>query len=170
MLVRHAKPVVDTSVPAAEWALSAEGRAAAAELGRQLVLPAASVIVTSTEPKAIETGAALTRSPVATSVAFCEVTRPFYDAPGELERHVAEWFAGETVDGWEPRSHAVARFARGVAERNHEHLVVVTHGTVMTAWLASMELVDDPLGFWRDLRMPDAWSVERRGVQRYPAA
>jgi broad specificity phosphatase PhoE len=159
ILVRHAKPVLDAAIPPANWRLSVEGSEAAELLGRDLVLPATYTIVASTERKAIETGAALTRSPVGTSAAFCEVARPWYDDPSALERHVAEWFAGAAVDGWEPHANAVARFARGIDERDRDNLIIVTHGTVMTAWLVSVGLVDDPMAFWLDLRMPDAWEV-----------
>lgn len=156
ILVRHAKSVVDPTAPAAEWGLAPGATEAAEQLGRVLT---ASRVVASTEPKAIGTGAALGLGPVESFAAFCEVTRPFYDDPTGLEQAVAAWFAGQDVDGWERRDHAVRRFTDGIDQLDEEGLVVVTHGTVMTAWLQSRGLVDDALGFWSQLRMPDAWAL-----------
>ena len=166
ILVRHAKSLVDPTLPPAEWELTPEGQAAAAELGKTL---RGRTVVASTERKAIFTAAALGLGEATISGAFCEVARPFYDGAGVLQTHVAEWFAGETVAGWETRSDAVARFAGGIASYDTDDLIVVTHGTVMTAWLWSIGAVEEPLAFWSDLRMPDAWGLDG-GLQRYPAA
>ena len=166
IIVRHAKPMIDATIPPANWRLTPDGAEAAELLGRELPLPATFTVMASTERKAIETAAAITRTPVGTSPAFCEVDRPWYDDAGVLERHVAEWLRGEVVEGWEPHDDAVARFARGVDEHG-DNLLVVTHGTVMTGWLASRGLVDDAFAFWSDLRMPDAFEVGRT-VARCP--
>ena len=167
ILIRHARSVVDPATPAADWSLAPGAVESAAELGQHLQ---ATTLIASTERKAIDTAAALGLGPVLVSEAFCEVTRPFYDDPNGLDETVARWFAGETVDGWEPHAEAVTRFAGGLAEHAGDGLVVVTHGTVMTAWLASTGAVTDPMAFWRDLRMPDAFAVGDGSVQRYPAA
>ena len=152
ILVRHAKPIVDPSVAPAEWALAPGAHAAAAELGRHL---RGQTVVASTERKAIDTAAALGLGPVTTSAAFCEVDRPWYDDAADMVRDAARWFAGETLAGWEPFADGVGRFGQSIGDAD----VVVTHGTVMTAWLMSLGLVDDPFAFWSDLRMPDAWEV-----------
>jgi broad specificity phosphatase PhoE len=154
ILVRHAKPKVDATVPPADWALADGAREAAAEVGRHL---RGTRVVASTERKAIETAEALGLGPVTTSDAFCEVTRPWYDDGDAMARDAQRWFGGETVDGWEPFETAVDRFAAGVLT----DAVIVTHGTVMTAWLLSASFVTDPFAFWRDLRMPDAWELGR---------
>jgi broad specificity phosphatase PhoE len=167
ILVRHAKSAVDPTTPAAQWALSDEGVDGATELGRHLK---GTTVVASTERKAIETAAALGPVAVTTSPAFCEVERPWYNGESELRHYVADWFSGTPVKGWESRGDAIARFARGIEEFDPDGLVIVTHGTVMTAWLSSIGAVDDALAFWSDLRMPDAWELAGGGVQRYPAA
>lgn len=152
VFVRHAKSVVDPTVPPADWALADGAREAAAELGRHLH---GSRVLASTERKAIDTAGALGLGPVTTSDAFCEVTRPWYDDGAALTRDVERWFAGDTMSGWEPLDAAVDRFAAGVVT----DAIIVTHGTVMTAWLLSAGLVTDPFAFWSGLRMPDAWEV-----------
>jgi hypothetical protein len=120
-------------------------------------------VLASTERKAIDTAEALALGHVTTSPAFCEVTRPWYDDADALAGDAQRWFAGEAVDGWEPFVDAVARFGRGLDGQS----VVVTHGTVMTAWLLSQRIVKDAFAFWRDLRMPDAWEVGRT-LERCP--
>jgi len=152
ILVRHAKSVVDATVPPEDWALADGAREAAAELGRHL---RGARVLASTERKAIETAEALGLGAVTTSEAFCEVTRPWYDDGDAMALDAQRWFAGATVEGWEPFAAAVDRFGRGVDGQS----VVVTHGTVMTAWLLSQGAVKDAFAFWRDLRMPDAWEL-----------
>jgi broad specificity phosphatase PhoE len=125
ILVRHAKSQVDAATPPHEWGLADGAAAAAAELGRRL--GTASGIVASSEPKTMATAAALGLGPVEASDAFREVTRPWYDDADGLARHAAAWFAGESVDGWEPRSDAVARFDHGLVGRDPRGFVVVSN-------------------------------------------
>lgn len=40
--------------------------------------------------------------------------------------------------------------------------MVVSHGTVMSAWLSRQVLDLDAVGFWEGLEMPDAWLVDLR--------
>jgi broad specificity phosphatase PhoE len=162
ILVRHAKSVVDPTTPPAEWALADGAREAAAALGRHLH---GTRVIASTEAKAIATGEALGLGPVVTSADLCEVARPWYDDADALTRDAQRWFGGDDVDGWETFADAVARFGRALDGQS----VVVTHGTVMTAWIAAQELVKDPFAFWRDLRMPDAWEVGRT-LERCPVS
>ena len=56
VLVRHAAPEIDPARPATAWRLSADGRAAAARLRGTVVVD---TVVSSPEPKALETAAAL---------------------------------------------------------------------------------------------------------------
>lgn len=170
ILVRHARSEVLASVPAAEWVLSEDGRAAAADLGRRLATPSGVRVMASTEPKAIDTATAFSLGPVTTSETFCEVERPWYDDGEGLARDAQRWFAGEAVAGWDSLAGAIERFGRGLEECG-DSVVVVTHGTVMTAWLASIGATSDPFAFWQDLRMPDAWQVDvaRREATRVPS-
>ncbi len=56
ILVRHSLPDIDAAVPSSEWRLSDTGRARCAPLADRLVEHQLTAIVTSSEPKAIETG------------------------------------------------------------------------------------------------------------------
>ena len=157
-LVRHARPIVDPSQPPAEWALSQEGTDAASHLGR--LLGTAATVVSSTEAKAIATAAALDLGEVTVDAALGEVSRPWYEDGKLLRRDVETWFAGDDVEGWESRATAVERFNQALRQAEPEGLVVVTHGTVMTAWLQEFGAVSNALRFWTNLRQPDAWRVD----------
>lgn len=157
ILVRHAKSIVVPAVPAAQWELAPDAAAAAAALGARL--SGVTTVVSSDESKAMATAAALGLGDPTPDDEFREVTRPFYDDADELTRAVAAWFAGTVVPGWETFADAVGRFDHGLGWHAPEGLVVVTHGTVMTAWLQARGLLDDAFAFWRDLRMPDAWTL-----------
>src|SRR5690242_5459464 len=56
ILIKHAKPLVEEDVPSHEWGLSEQGRQSCAALARAVGEHRPAVIVTSDEPKAIETG------------------------------------------------------------------------------------------------------------------
>jgi broad specificity phosphatase PhoE len=122
-LVRHAMTVIDPSVPSAEWALSEDGRAAAARL--QLpVLP----VRTSSEPKAVETAVAAGWT-ATVDPRLVEVSRPWLG--DEYEAYVERYLGGEELDGWESRDDALARL--------HDALdgfdgIAVTHGLAIALY------------------------------------
>ena len=55
ILVKHSLPEIDPSVPEKEWRLSCEGRWRARKLGERLDRYKLDLVVSSIEPKAIET-------------------------------------------------------------------------------------------------------------------
>ena len=55
ILIKHANPEVIPDVPSEKWRLSAQGRDACAPLAAQLAKHEPAIIVSSTEPKALET-------------------------------------------------------------------------------------------------------------------
>jgi broad specificity phosphatase PhoE len=62
---------------------------------------------------------------------------------------------------WESLDDAAARFDSAITELG-DNAVVVSHGTIMSAWL-SRQIPDlDAVGFWESLEMPDAWLVDLR--------
>jgi len=116
--------VIDPSTPSDEWVLSEEGRRAAAALD----LPPRPVR-TSSERKAIDT-AALAGWDAEPDDRLREVTRPFHGG-GTYEERVQRYLAGEELDGWEPRAHAL--------ERLHAALdgfdgIAVTHGLAIALY------------------------------------
>src|SRR5690242_10663679 len=122
LLVRHAAVVVDPATPSHEWPLSEEGRDAA----RALVLPAGRAL-TSPEPKARET-AALARLDATIDARLREVARPWTDA---YKTQVRRYLGGEDLEGWEPRTDALARLHAALDGFDG---VVVSHGLAISLY------------------------------------
>lgn len=161
LLVRHAEPVVDRSVPPADWPLTPEGLASARSLGPTLAAELAGrVVACSWERKALETAAAMVGSvdDVLVDLRLGEVRRPWVES-GHREAVLA-YLRGEASPGWETREEAVGRFREGLESLPTREPAVVTHGTVMTLFVASVVADVDAPGFWSNLEMPDAWLVD----------
>ena len=160
VLVRHARPDMTDHRPKA-WGLADDGIDDARRLGlslRTVVSNEAPIVVCSTEPKAFETAGALGFGGVRCDERLCEVDRPWYDDQHEFVGAVHRYLTGRTVPGWEPLDDAAARFGSVITVLG-DGAVVVSHGTVMSAWLSQWILDLDAVGFWEDLEMPDAWLV-----------
>jgi len=173
VLVRHAMPEIDPTVPAHRRRLGADGRAAAWALGP--LLPASAYLVASDEPKAAMTlaDAARDAADVVVDADFGEVRRP--DGWVSDHREWARAYVAACVpsagarpadgvhDGWEVPAAVAARFEAAVARHaeraGRRTLVVGTHGMAMTVWLVTR--VDlDPAGIWAALRFPDMIDVD----------
>ncbi|HEX6460277.1 MAG TPA: phosphoglycerate mutase family protein, partial [Thermoleophilaceae bacterium] len=117
--MRHAAPEIDPARPAAAWTLSAEGRASLPALARRV---RADAVVSSPEPKALETAAAL-GPPVEVDPRLREHDRagePFRD---DVAAAVEAGFArpGDVVFGVESYDAARERFAAAVAAASAAH-------------------------------------------------
>jgi broad specificity phosphatase PhoE len=163
VLVRHAMPAVDPHTSPSTWHLTPSGRQASRLLARSL--PTDAFVVSSTEPKAVETAQeiqSVTGGAMLTDDRFVEVARP--DAWLDDHRILARsYLTGQPHDGWEPHAEVASRF-RGAVIQNLERadgqpLVVVTHGQAMTIWLAAEASLGDPAQFWAGLEFPDAWRL-----------
>jgi broad specificity phosphatase PhoE len=151
LLVRHAIPERIRGVPAEDWHLGDEGRAAARALAGRLDRDLR--LVASDEPKAVETAEeliAVRGGTLAIDARLREVARPPLWDGGYRERAQA-YVGGEPVDGWEPHEQVIARFAAAAADAE----AVVAHGLAMSLYLP----VADRVAFWQDLRFPDAWRL-----------
>ena len=176
VLVRHSAPVVDLKVPSDQWSLSEEGIAAAKALGLFLELGPGygKTIWSSGEIKAQETAShigGVLGLAAASDPRLGEVSRPLVESPDDYRDLALRYLGGESVPGWESASDAVSRLTEGIDEltRKHEgdHLLVVTHGLVMSLYLAAIEAVDprtrrpvEPGDFRSTLEMPDAWRLD----------
>ncbi|MEW5988639.1 MAG: histidine phosphatase family protein [Chloroflexota bacterium] len=166
ILVRHSLPEIDPNRPACTWRLSAEGRRRCRDLAAELAWWRPEVIVTSVEPKAVETGqivAGVLQLPWRTAAGLHEHERPdtpFYANRQEFEEKVAEFFArpDELVLGVETARQALNRFRQAVAAVLEQHLgqkvAIVTHGTVMSLLVAERAGLD-AFAFWRVLGLPE---------------
>ena len=115
-------------------------------------------MVSSDETKAQESAVALGRG-FTLDERLREVTRPWSANEADFRLQAQAYLAGEPVPRWESQAAAVDRFSR--AARG----IVVSHGTVMSLFVASV-VGADPLRFWANLRMPDAWVLEEGRLMR----
>jgi broad specificity phosphatase PhoE len=164
LLVRHSLPELDPSVPAEEWRLSEEGRRRCVALAERLAGYEPSVLIASTEPKALET-AELVAPALGLQVELADGLR-------ETARRTVGWLAREELDagikglferpdevvfGEESGASALARFQAAV-EKLPDDAVVVTHGTILSLYAAA-RTGRDAYELWRGLELPDVVEV-----------
>ncbi|MGX1791786.1 NUDIX domain-containing protein [Microbacterium sp. NPDC055312] len=157
--VRHAQPDVDPSLDPSAWPLSSSGATAAAAL--DLNAGPCTVISTSPERKAADTVMAAVRSErMLVDPRFREVDRVESVHDGFRDARRA-WIGGrldERHEGWETPNAAARRFHEGLLTHQAEHLIVGTHGMVLTAWMVGQGLIpsgDAAVEFWEQLRFPE---------------
>ena len=164
LLVRHSLPEITGDQTASLWQLSEEGRRRCEHLAEMLAAHPPAAIVTSTEPKAIETGQIVGGRlgiPVETAPNLHEHERPGTDLDTleQFQAKVARLLEnpGELVFGAESGDQARERFSTAVHDAMKKHpagdLAIVSHGTVMTLFLARVAAID-PVPFWRGLGLP----------------
>jgi broad specificity phosphatase PhoE len=164
VLVRHAFPAIDPGQPAHQWPLSDEGRRRCRPLAQQLAVYNPQQVLTSTEVKAVETGSLVAQFlglPCSALKDLHEHERLGVPYVGQaaFEAQIAEFFANpdRLVFGQETARQAYQRYAQAIdrALRQYagQNLVLVSHGTVMTLWLAQAVGLD-PFPFWKRLGLP----------------
>jgi broad specificity phosphatase PhoE len=160
LLVRHSVPELDPSVPSEEWRLSEEGRGRCWELARHITVYEPQRLLSSPEPKALETAeliAPVLGLHVEVEDGLRETARRTvgWMEQDALHERIRELFArpDEVVFGEESANAALARFSR-VVERVEEPAVHVTHGTVMSLFVAGSD-PDGGFSFWTTLGLPD---------------
>ena len=164
ILVKHSAPAIIPTVPAREWHLSDEGRTKAVTLAGQLAAYHPGAIITSTEPKAIETGQMVAERlgiPVETVEDLHEHERSQAGFTGneEFQASVARFFASpeQLVFGSETADAAHRRFAQAVenvlAAHPEGNVVIVAHGTVITLFVTRLS-GQDAFPFWKSLGLP----------------
>lgn len=147
ILIRHSVPEIIPSVPASQWSLSEEGRRRCQLLADRLRPYHPDVFVTSREPKAVATGqlaADLLGLPCTSADGLQEHDRRYvsFATREQFEAAVAELFAEpeRLVFGSESADQAHQRFSQAVAGVVARHpnlnVCIVTHGTVMTLFVA----------------------------------
>lgn len=175
ILIKHARPQVDPAVPSEKWTLGDEGRAGAARLADRLRPYRFNRLVTSREPKAVETarvvGEALGR-PVVEANDLFEHDRsnvPHMDSR-EFISMVALFFKqpGDLVLGLESAEEAYERFAAAVDDviatsaEGEDDIAIVTHGTVL-ALFAERRAKQDSFTLWRRMGLPSFLVMEMPG-------
>ena len=164
ILIRHSLPEISGDQTASLWQLSEEGRRRCVRLAELLAAHHPNAIVTSTEPKAIETGRIAGERlgiPVEAAPNLHEHERPGtdLDTVEQFQANVARLLEQpcEWVFGAETGDQARERFAAAVDDALKQHpagnVAIVSHGTVMTLFLARTAGVD-PVPFWKGLGLP----------------
>lgn len=164
ILVKHAETLLTADVTAEHWPLTPEGRAQCPGLARKLLPLEVTEIISSTEPKAIETGQIVARElhlPFESALGLHEHDRSNVQlvARERFEEHMRQFFQmpHEVVYGRESADDAHTRFRAALIRLLREHpagtLAVVTHGTVMALLLARANR-RDPFALWLELASP----------------
>jgi broad specificity phosphatase PhoE len=159
IFVRHGRAVVQADVRTDDWPLDPAHLTDIETLRGALPdLP----VVCSGMRRAVET-ARFFGSPTV-DPRLAEVSRPWTD---DLEPSIARYFAGEPLPGWEPQEAARARFRAAI--RDHGRAIYVSHGTLLSLYLASAVPALNAMRFWSELRNPDAWQLDSESLVRVVA-
>lgn len=169
ILVRHGRPAIDPDTPATTWPLCPEGRDAVAALAEKIAPYRPVAIATSPEPKARETAeiiAARLGLPVDIDPGLHEHKRRHlsFGTEEDFRNKIARIFASpeQPVGGIETALEACERLAATLAQHKGRPLVAVTHGTVLSLYVARL-LGLDAHDLWRNLHTPDAFVLDGQG-------
>jgi len=164
ILVKHSLPEIVSTIPAKEWRLSQTGQIRCKALAEKLAPFSPDMIISSTEPKAIETA----------QVVANQLNKPFdtfkdlheHDRTGvglldktQFEINVNGFFENpdKLIFGRETANQALARFSNALTSVQFEHqnknIVVVAHGTVITLFVNQFNAIE-MFSFWRKLDLP----------------
>lgn len=176
ILVKHARPVLVSGKPPNSWLLSAEGRKSCAALAERLREHQPDIIITSSEPKANETGLLVSEAlgiPFETAPGLHEHERsatPIIGDTAEWEALVEDFFArpDELVFGDETATQARERFSNAMSvvldQHPDETLAIVCHGTVISLYTAQVAEID-PFPLWQRLGLPSYVVLSRPDLE-----
>lgn len=175
VLIKHSAPEMQIQAESRFWHLSAEGRRRCAPLAEKLRRFNLTRIVSSSEPKAVETAELL-----ASELSRTHIVRPDLqenDRTGlgfvghEAYQETFRRFFAEpdmVVVGSETAEEARARFTAAVEavleEFPDETLAIVSHGTVISL-LVSEPTAEDRFRLWRRLGLPSYVVVSRPSLE-----
>ena len=172
VLVKHSHVDVVPGRPSRTWELSAEGRRRALILAERLADLRAARVISSVEPKAVETAEIVAQRlgvPAVTAPGLHEherETAPFL-GPEAFATAIA-WLFDEphkVVFGEESADVAADRFAAAVDSLAGDgDEIVVAHGTVISLYVARSCGID-PYPLWQSLGLP-SYVVLSRGTRR----
>jgi broad specificity phosphatase PhoE len=125
--------------------------------------------LTSSEPKAIQTGQALAsvlEVPATSDSRLGEVARPWVADNSEFVEEVHSYLRGDTIAGWEPHTDVIQRMNDATLNAEELGLVgLVSHGTAISLFLERRGL-GRAWDFWCGLTAPDGWLIEAQTVRR----
>ena len=160
-LVRHGRPLVDRTRPAAEWDLDPSGFDDVWALRESGGLPVGAAWFCSPEPKAVQTAQLLTEGDVGIVDGLREHVRGsgWVDDFDATVRRAFEEPAVPAYDGWEALAACrdrVTATVRGLLDAHDAtDLVFVGHGTAWTVLAAELTGAPPALDRWESLGFPD---------------
>jgi len=157
ILVKHALPVPDASVPAREWRLGEEGEAQSARLAEELRAYEPFSLFSSTEPKAARTAELIGSASALDGLR--EIDRPVLPWMGEEEHRAFNQRLFDDFDvavvGDESAADALRRFDTAVValceQVSDENVVAVAHGTVISLFVAHHNTDVNAYDLWQQL-------------------
>jgi len=172
VLIKHALPAIEESVPASAWSLSVEGRRKCKDLSRYLSKYFPAKVYFSQEPKAGETAQLSIPNHMSGEVIpdwrLNEHHRETYKYQNQIqfEAQVEGFFEfpDKLIFGEETADQAYARFKKVIDEilskRNPAyHSLVFSHGAVISLWVArTLQIAPFPL--WKRLTLPSYIAVK----------
>ncbi|ODT88406.1 histidine phosphatase family protein [Phenylobacterium sp. SCN 70-31] len=169
ILVRHGRPLIDPDRPSTTWPLCPEGREAVEALAEKIAAYRPVAVATSPEPKARETAEIIAGRlglPVGLDPGLHEHKRQSLSFGTEeaFREKIARIFEapGQPVGGIETADAACERLSAALAQHRSRPLVAVTHGTVLSVYVARL-LGLDAHDLWRSLHLPDAFVLDADG-------
>jgi broad specificity phosphatase PhoE len=170
ILVRHGRPAIDPDTPPTTWPLCDEGRDGCARIAERIAALKPTRVVASPEPKALQT-AQILAAPLGLAVevdpGLHEHKRQHlsFGTEEEFRQRIAQAFADPKAasPGGESPHEACMRLAATLARHEGDPLLAVSHGTVMSFYLAE-KLGLDAHDLWRSLHMPDAFVLDADGA------
>jgi broad specificity phosphatase PhoE len=175
LLVKHSLPEVLPTIPASQWRLSPAGRVRCEALAERLASYAPEMVISSSEPKAIETAQIVARQMDKPFRIFADLHE--HDRTGvqfldkeQFESTVHEFFEhpDELVLGRETAYQAQESFSKALtsveAEYPDKNLVVVSHGTVITLFVERIAGLE-PFSFWKRLELPSFVVLSKPGYK-----
>jgi probable phosphoglycerate mutase len=172
-LIRHASPIVRPGEPARDWPLSERGIAEAKALVGSAAGWGLAALYSSSEPKAQTTALIIGDAigvPVRVADAFDELRMSdWIGNADEFNDTVRAILEGEPPRGAESRDDAAQRFAEGIAIVAAGALpaAIVSHGRILTSYLAKHRGLEAPFDYWRAMPMP-GWTQIDLDAPRVP--
>jgi broad specificity phosphatase PhoE len=174
VLIRHAPPKIDSTIPASEWTLSQEGKIHCESFANRLKSFHPTIVYHSQEPKAAQTAEIVANSmnlSYQSHPNLHEHNRQNYKflSQHEFERDVQRFFSNpvEVAFGLESADAVYQRFSSAVMEilqaedqKGSNDIFIVSHGTAMSLFTARNSGVD-PFSIWKQLTMPSAVVLNR---------
>lgn len=149
LILRHAETVKDSNVHPKDWLLTPDALTKISEYISTGKFDTVTKIVSSTESKAIATGKPISeylKLPIIEMEEFVEVKREkkFLTDAKFLDQKKRELTNLDTVENdTESANEALKRFESGIAklesENSSENILIITHGTMMSLYLAKQE-------------------------------